>query len=229
MKSKLLLRLAAQTTVWLAVMAVILFSAAGDWRWPRGWVFLAETAVSSLAVCIWLAKHDPALLEQRLTSPVHRNQQPWDRVFMSLMIIGFVGWLVLLPLDARRFHWSSMPLWGQGLGILAIASCMVLVWLVFRFNTFAVPQARIQAERGQHVIDDGPYRLVRHPMYAGAVLFFLGTTLLLGSVWGLLAVPFFAAAMGVRAIGEERMLRKDLAGYEDYIRQVQYRLVPGVW
>lgn len=228
-KSKLLVRAGIQTAIMLCMIAVILFLAAGDWRWPQAWLFLAETAVASFAVSIWLAEHDPALLEQRLTSPVQRNQRAWDRVFMTLALFTFVFWSALLGLDARRFGWSHLPPWAQALGFLCIALSMGLVWLTFRYNTFAVPQARIQAERDQTVVHDGPYRFVRHPMFAGAVLFFLGTSLLLGSAWGLLAVPFLAAGMGARAVGEERMLRKDLAGYEDYARRVRYRFVPGIW
>jgi protein-S-isoprenylcysteine O-methyltransferase Ste14 len=117
----------------------------------------------------------------------------------------------------------------EGLGAGLIALCMVLVWRVFRHNSFAAPQVRIQAERGQQVVTSGPYRIVRHPMYAAALLYFLGLPLLLGSWWGLLAVPFFTVAFGARAVGEERMLRQELPGYDDYARRVRFRLVPGLW
>jgi protein-S-isoprenylcysteine O-methyltransferase Ste14 len=110
-----------------------------------------------------------------------------------------------------------------------IALCMILVWQVFRSNSFAAPQVRIQAERGQHVVTDGPYRIVRHPMYAAALFYFLGAPLLLGSWWGLLPVPFFMASLGARAVGEERMLRQGLPGYDDYTRRVRFRLIPGIW
>lgn len=228
-QAHLLIRLAVQTTIWLAIVGAILLLAAGDGRWPQAWIFLAETAVTSFAVCIWLAEHDPALLAERLTLPVHRNQQPWDRIFMALALATFVLWIVFLGLDARRFRWSELPAWAQALGALSIAASMLLVWQTFRFNTFAVPQARIQAERGHRVVSDGPYRFVRHPMYAGAVLFYLGMPLLLGSAWGLVPVPLFAAGMGARAVGEERMLRRELDGYGAYACKVRYRMLPGVW
>ncbi|HET6306785.1 MAG TPA: isoprenylcysteine carboxylmethyltransferase family protein [Rhodopila sp.] len=222
-------RASLQTTVWLIGFGAVLFIAAGNWAWPQAWLFLAEVEISSVMVCFWLARHDPALLESRLSRPFHGDQKPWDRVFLALALPGYVAWLVLMALDARRFGWSHVPLWAQGLGAVLIALCMVLVWQVFRFNSFAAPQVRIQADRGQRVVTEGPYRLIRHPMYAAALLYFLGAPLLLGSWWGLLPVPFFMVGLGARAAGEERMLRQALPDYDDYARRVRFRLVPGVW
>jgi protein-S-isoprenylcysteine O-methyltransferase Ste14 len=218
-----------QTTIWLLAMGVVLFLAAGDWGWPQGWVFLGEIAVSSFAVSFWLARHDPALLAARLSAPVQPDQQPWDRVFMAAAALVFVSWLVLSALDARRFGWSVVPLWAEALGAVLIALCMLVVWQTFRFNTFAAPQVRVQIDRQQRVITDGPYRIVRHPMYSGALLMFVGTPLLLGSWWGLLFVPLAVVGIGFRAVGEEQMLRVELPGYDDYTRDVRFRLFPGIW
>jgi protein-S-isoprenylcysteine O-methyltransferase Ste14 len=106
---------------------------------------------------------------------------------------------------------------------------MVVVWQTFRFNTFAAPQVRVQAARAHRVVTDGPYRIVRHPMYAGAMLYLLGRPLLLGSWCGVVAVPLLIAGMAPRAVGEERMLRRELSGYDEYTRRVRFRLIPGVW
>jgi protein-S-isoprenylcysteine O-methyltransferase Ste14 len=102
---------------------------------------------------------------------------------------------------------------------------MIVVWQTFRFNTFAAPQMCVQTDREQRVITGGPYRIVRHPMYAGALLMFVGTPLLLGSWWGLLFVPVGAIGIGIRAIGEERLLNRELIGYDDYAQQVRFRMV----
>jgi protein-S-isoprenylcysteine O-methyltransferase Ste14 len=225
----MIMRMAVQTTALLAAMGGILFVAAGDWSWPQGWALLGEIAVLSFAVSLWLARHDPALLEARLSAPVHRDQQPWDRIFMAAGALVFVGWLVVSALDARRFQWSFVPLWAQALGALLIALCMILVWQTFRFNTFAAPQIRIQKDRKQRVISDGPYRIVRHPMYASALLMFVGTPLLLGSWWGLLFLPVGVIGLGIRAVGEERMLRRELSGYDHYAHKVRFRMLPGLW
>jgi protein-S-isoprenylcysteine O-methyltransferase Ste14 len=222
-------RMVVLTAIWLAAMAAILFLAAGDWGWPQGWVFLGEVGVSSFAVNFWLARHDPALLASRLSAPVQRDQRRWDRIFMLVALLAFIGWLVMCTVDARRFGWSRVPLWAQVIGAVLIALCMIVVWQVFRFNSFAAPQVRMQIERQQRAITNGPYRIVRHPMYAGALLMFVGTPLLLGSWWGLLFVPLGAVGIGIRAVGEERMLRRELAGYEEYTRHVRFRMVPGLW
>ena len=222
-------RTAIKATTWLAAMGAILFVAAGDWGWPQGWAFLVEIAISSFAVSLWLARHDPALLEARLSAPVQPDQRPWDRIFMAAGALVFVSWLVLSALDARRFQWSLVPLWAQTLGAVLIALCMTLVWQTFQFNTFAAPQIRIQKDREQRVITDGPYSVVRHPMYTSALLMFVGTPLLLGSWWGLLFVPVGVVGIGIRAVGEERMLRQELPGYDHYARQVRFRFLPGLW
>ncbi len=226
---RLITRMVVQTTLWLAAMGAVLFLAAGDWRWPQAWVFLGELGVSSFAVSWWLLRHDPALLASRLSAPVRRDQMPWDRVFMVAVIIVFTGWMVLIALDARRFGWSHVALWAQLLGFVLIALGMAAVWQTFRFNTFAAPQIRVQAGRGHRVVTDGPYRIVRHPMYAGSVLWLLGMPLLLGSWWGVAAVPLLVAGLAPRAVGEERMLSRELPGYDEYASKVRFRLIPGIW
>ena len=225
----MLTRMVVQTLLSLAATGAILFLAAGGWRWPQGWVFLVEFGISSGAVSIWLLRHDPALLASRLSAPLQRDQKPWDRIFMIGVFVAFVAWMAIMGLDAHRFRWSHVPLVAQTLAATLIALCMILCWQVFRFNSFAAPQVRVQAERTQRVITEGPYRIVRHPMYAGGMLFFLGVPLLLGSWLGLLLAPLLIAGLGARVVGEERMLRRELTGYDEYARRVRFRLVPGVW
>jgi protein-S-isoprenylcysteine O-methyltransferase Ste14 len=222
-------RMMVRTTSGLAAMVILLCLAADDWGWLQAWVFVVEVAVSTFAVNVWLLRHDPALLESRLSLPVQPDQLPWDRIFMATAAVVFVSWLVLCGVDARRFAWSHVPIWAQALGAVLIALCMIVVWQTFRFNTFAAPQVRMQPDREHHVITGGPYRIVRHPMYAGALLMFIGTPLLLGSWWGLLFVPVGAIGIGIRVVGEERMLHRELPGYDDYARQVRIRMIPGLW
>lgn len=229
MSQSLTTRMIVHTALWLLAMQALLLLAGGDWRWPQAWVFLAESAVSTFAVSFWLLRHDPALLASRMSFRVRPDQKPWDRIFLLSAIPVFVGWMVLIAFDARRFGWSQVPLWAQVMGAVLIALCMILAWQTFRFNSFAAPQVRVQADRAHRVISDGPYRFVRHPMYAGAALYFLGMPLLLGSWWGLVLAPFLAGGLGGRAVGEERMLRRELPGYDDYASRVRFRLVPGLW
>ena len=225
----MMIRALVQTLAFYIVLGIVLFAAAGDWTWPEAWVFLAESLLFSAVIIVWLAGFDPALLQSRMGMRFHADQTRWDRIFMAGAFSGFVLWLVLIPLDARRFAWSHVPLWAEALGAVLIALCMTLVCWVFRYNSFAAPQVRIQADRGQHVITGGPYRIVRHPMYALAMLYFVGAPLLLGSWWGLLPVPLFMAAFAARSIREEAVLRQALQGYDEYAARVRFRLIPGVW
>jgi protein-S-isoprenylcysteine O-methyltransferase Ste14 len=223
------IRAMVQTAAFMVVMGALLLVPAGDGRWPQAWIFLAMMAANSVVFCAWLARSDPALLEARLSGPVAKGQAAWDRAFILGVMGGFLAWLVLMGLDARRFGWSHVPLPLQAAGAALTQGCFLLVWPVFRANSFAAPQVRLQAERGQQVATGGPYRFVRHPMYSAAILYFLGVPLQLGSWWGLACAPLFIAAMGVRAVGEERMLRRLLEGYDDYARRVKFRFIPGVW
>jgi protein-S-isoprenylcysteine O-methyltransferase Ste14 len=228
-RGPLFARMAVQTLLSLMVMGAILFLAAGDWRWSQAWVFLVEIGVLSFAVSVWLLRHDPALLASRLGPPLQRDQEQWDRIFMVVLLVAFVAWMMLIGLDARRFRWSVVPVWGHVLGASLIASCMLLCWQVFRFNTFAAPQVKVQPGRAQQVITEGPYRVVRHPMYASGSMLFIGMPLRLGSWWGLLAASILIVVISTRIVGKERMLRRELSGYDDYAKQVRYRLVPGLW
>ena len=160
---QLIARLVVQTSAWLGLMGLLLFSVAGNCQWAQAWAFLAIFAVGSIAFSVWLLRRDPALLASRLGPLVQRGQPIWDRVFLLTFVLIWCGWLVVMALDAQRWRRSDMPpsLNIVG-GALVIAGFLATV-LVFRKNSFAAPVIRVQAERGQRVIDTGPYALVRHP------------------------------------------------------------------
>ena len=224
--------LAMKALVWVVtsflVMALALFLPAGTIAWPAGWIFLI-LLYGFLLVGIWmLLKSNPGLLQERL-SLSQPHQKAWDRVFLLLFRLFFLAWLVLMPLDAVRFHWSQVPLFLQVVGAMALVGSFLLISLTFRENAFLSPTVRIQGERGQMVISTGPYQYVRHPLYAGGLLLFLGTSLLLGSWYGLLLVLVMIPGGAVRAVLEERALREELPGYDAYMAQVKYRLIPYVW
>jgi protein-S-isoprenylcysteine O-methyltransferase Ste14 len=221
-------RVVIQTLVWLVIQAAVMMGSAGDWAWPQGWTYLAEVLVLSTAITLGLMKTDPALAMARLSSPLRGNQRPADLAIMALFVTAYFGWYVLIGLD-HRFFWSSTPLLVQILGAVLIGAGMMLTWETFRANTFATPQVRVQRERAQTVVNSGPYRYIRHPMYAGMVLFAIGTPLMLGSLWGLAATPALFLLLALRTLGEEQVLKQDLAGYADYMTKTPWRIVPGMW
>jgi protein-S-isoprenylcysteine O-methyltransferase Ste14 len=219
---------AFQSTVWIAGMGALLFVPAGSWRWPAAWVFLAAMILIGLCSGLWLAKTDPELLAERMKLTARDEQPAADKFFVPVLGTTFFGWFVLMGID-HRLHGSGflIPLQAIGLAMLFVSTIFIM-W-VFRVNSFAAPLVKMQTERGHHVISGGPYAWVRHPMYSGAILFFIGMPLLLGSLWGLIASPLLILMFAVRITIEESTLRAGLEGYTDYTSQVRYRLLPGIW
>ena len=162
----------------------------------------------------------------RLTA---RSEQPAaDKRLVLILYVAMVAWFVAMGLD-RRVHASSVPVAAQVLGLALYLASTAFIMRVFRENSFAAPVVKVQAERGHHVIDTGPYAWVRHPMYSGVSLFFVGAPLLIGSWWGVAMAPLFLLLFAIRVRIEERTLMAGLSGYADYVSRVRYRLVPGIW
>ena len=212
-----------------AVFAALLFVSAGTLLWPAGWAFLALFFGFALAIILWLARKEPELLAERMSSPMQRGQPLWDKVFVVAVMVLFVAWLILMPLDAVRFGWSEVLGWLQILGALGVVLSFYIMFLTFRENAYLALVVKVQEERVQSVVSTGPYRYVRHPMYASTFLFFPGSALLLGSWWGLMFCTVLLGLLVWRIPLEERMLENGLTGYDEYARKVRYRLIPRVW
>jgi protein-S-isoprenylcysteine O-methyltransferase Ste14 len=212
-----------------AVFAALLFVSAGTLLWPAGWAFIAIFFSFAVAIVLWLARKEPELLAERMSSPMQSGQPLWDKVFVVAVMVLFVAWLILMPMDAVRFGWSDVPDWLQILGALGVVLSFYIMFLTFRENAFLAVVVKVQEERGQSVVSTGPYRYIRHPMYASTFLFFPGSALLLGSWWGLLLCVALLGLLVWRIPLEERMLENGLAGYDEYARKVRYRLIPRVW
>lgn len=221
--------LTIQIVVSFVVFALALFLAAGTVVWPAGWAFLVLYFGFGIAICLWLLRHNPGLLMERMTGIGKRDLKAWDKVFIVLLIGYFHAWLVLMPLDAVRFHWSHMPVWLQVVGAILLLCSFYLLFLTVRENSFLSPAVRIQKERGHTVVSTGPYRYVRHPMYAAFIPLMVGSTLLLGSWYGLPFGLILVVGLAFRAVQEERVLREELPGYDVYMSQVKYRLIPYIW
>src|ERR1700734_3685833 len=203
----MVVRLTVQTLVSFGIMGLLLFLAAGTADWPAAWGFLVEMIVLSIVGGLWLIRHDPALVQERLAPPIQKGQPTADKVLLPVIILEISGAIVLMTLDAVRFAWSSVPFWVQAVGDLLL---LLSIWISFQTlgeNSFAAPVVKVQESRGQTVISSGPYRHVRHPMYAGVLMFLVGTSLLLGSWWGLITMPVLALLLAVRIQIEENALR----------------------
>jgi protein-S-isoprenylcysteine O-methyltransferase Ste14 len=221
-------KLLFQNLAWIALLGLVLFVSAGTWHWAGAWSFLGLMAILGLSGGLWLAKNDPALLAERLRPTMQPDQPTADKKFMLAFGSFALVWLITIGFD-ERLHGSRMPLALQALGsAILILSTGFVMW-VMRENSFAAPVVKVQMDRAHHVVTTGPYAYVRHPMYSGAVLYFVGIALLLGSWWGTAMTPLFAVLFGIRTRIEENTLVAGLPGYVDYAARVRYRLIPGLW
>jgi len=212
--------------VFVVVMGLLLFVPAGTLGYWQAWVYLATFAVVSVLTTLYLMRSDPELLKRRLRGGPTAEKRPAQKLIMLATSIGFIALLVVPAVD-HRFGWSAVPLGAVVLGDLLVVAGFYFIYLVYRENTFT--SATIEVVAGQRVISTGPYAIVRHPMYASAALYLLGTPLALGSYWGLVALAAMVPFLIWRLIDEERFLAKNLRGYTEYQERVRHRLVPFVW
>jgi len=208
------------------ILAIVLFVCAGTTRYWQGWVYLLLFFLMAAGITVDLMRRDPALLARRMKGGPTAEPRPLQRFLVLGASVGFFGLIVIPALDFR-YKWSIVPLAAVVTGDVLIVVGFLLIARVYRENTFT--SATIGIAEGQRVISSGPYAIVRHPLYASALVYLAGTPLALGSYWGLLALLFMLPFLVWRLVDEEHLLVRELPGYADYRRQVRHRLVPFVW
>jgi protein-S-isoprenylcysteine O-methyltransferase Ste14 len=219
-----------QITIYILLFPAIILFLAGDWFWIEGWIFSIWFLVMCFAIGAYMFRNDPALLAERQKMPGADNQKRWDKYFQFTAYLMLIAWLIIMPLDAKRFGWSPyFPVWLKVLGGIALLPSLFLLYRSIVENTFASTAVRMQPERKQQVISTGVYGFVRHPMYLGDSFMLVGAPLLLGSIYGLIIGLIGSFLMAGRIIGEEKMLVDELEGYEGYKKKVRYRLIPFIW
>lgn len=211
-----------QNTIVLAVLRSPLASLVGHWQQLA---LLGVFAVFGGAILLFLVTH-PALALRRLRIGPLFERTASQRVIITLLYVALITLFLVTALDVR-FGWSSAPVPVTLLGDALAAAGLLVVLLVFRANEFAGASVRVEA--GQKVISTGPYAYIRHPMYSGLLLLFLGAPLAVGSLWAIAVFPLPLAVIIWRLLDEERYLTANLPGYTEYRQRVKYRLMPGVW
>lgn len=207
-------------------MTLLLFVPAGTVRYWQAWSYLAIFFAAAALTTKFLMRKDPALLERRMRGGPSAEKQPTQKLIMLFTSFGFIALLVVPALD-YRFGWSMVPLAGVLVGDALVAVGFYFIFLVYKENTFT--SATIEVVADQKVISTGPYAIVRHPMYASALLYLAGTPLALGSYWGFVPLVGTLPFLIWRLFDEERFLALNLPGYTDYQRKVRHRLVPRIW
>ena len=209
----------------MAIGWAIIFAGAGTLRYPAAWVYVAIQITIFLTAGVYVIRQNPGIVNERGKLKVEKK---WDKVFMWL----YTPQMFLMPLIAGldyRFEWSAVPLWLQLVSFFLLIPAMLLPYWTMLVNKYLITTVRVQKERGHTVVTTGPYRIVRHPMYASVVTSSLFTPLALGSWWALIPSGIVIVAIIGRTIMEDKTLQVELAGYQEYTQQTKYRLLPGIW
>ena len=208
------------------VLGLTIFLPAWTLDYWQAWILVAIFFACTVAVTLYLMKNDPKLLERRVKAGVGAEKERSQNIIQAFAAVVFIAIFVVSALD-HRFAWSTVPLTLIAVGDILIVLGFYLVFLVFKENSFASGTIEVGAE--QKVIATGPYALVRHPMYVGALVMLVGVPLALGSLWGLIAIVPMVVVLVARLLDEEKFLAKNLAGYEEYQGKVRHRLLPLIW
>ena len=206
----------------ICAMAAMFFLPAGTFGYWQAWIWLAVVCIPMLFVLGYLLKNDPALLERRLRT---REKEPQQSLLQRLGWVWLLAFLV--PGFDFRFGWSHVPTALVVAADLLVLAGYIGFFLVLRENSYA--SRVIEVDKQQEVVATGPYAIVRHPMYTAITLLWAFTPLALGSYWGLIPGLLIVPILVARIINEEQVLVRDLAGYDDYMRKVKFRMLPGVW
>ncbi|WP_181315792.1 isoprenylcysteine carboxylmethyltransferase family protein [Rhizobium sp. JAB6] len=208
-------------------LLLLIFLPAGRLDWRPGWIFVTFLLVSYGMAFLIMWRVNPVIFQAR--SRFQTGTKRWDLILVSLILLGMVAEIPLGALDAGRMEWSAMPISIVILGYVLLAAGIALGTWAQGVNRFFEPGVRLQRERGQHVISNGPYAFVRHPGYVSAILVFAGLALALGSWWALVPAAWASAVLILRTSWEDALLHSELEGYADYSRRVRFRLLPGIW
>ena len=220
----------AVMSIRMAALGAFFFVSAGTLRWLEAWLLLAVYIMYAVLVSTWLRAHDPALLQERLKgSPIQEGQKGWDKILAIGFLVVGLPLLILPGLDAVRYQWTHMPTVLTAVGLAAHVPGFLWIFSVMKENTYLSRVVKIDEERGQKVITTGPYRVVRHPMYAAVILLVLCMPLALGSVLSLIPASLMVVLLVIRTVLEDKTLREELEGYPEYAARTRYRIVPGVW
>ena len=217
-------------TITYLLIPLVLFICGQEIGWWQAWSYSVLIVVIGVGSRIWAEKRHPGLLEERGKFAKAEDVKAWDKILAPLMAVSMTFPLVIVAGLDHHFGWSSeFPLWINIIGfILVIFGYSFAAWALIE-NRFFSGVVRIQKDRGHFVCDSGPYRIVRHPGYAGNIIALPGIVMGLGSVWTIIPVIAAVIIALIRTILEDKTLIEELPGYRDYALRVRYRLIPGVF
>lgn len=220
------IRIFSQGLVFAVLWCAALFLFAGDIAWLRGWIASLLYFVAMATTGVLVRRGNPGLLERR-SKWIKTDTKSFDRIFLRIIFPLSLMQPAIAGLDVVRFGWAGMPDWTIYPGILLFVLASGLIDWVMLTNPHAETSVRIQFR--QTPITSGPYRLVRHPMYAGSILMYAAKALILGSAWALAVALLITILFVWRTFREDRTLSSELPGYDEYTGITRYRMIPGIW
>ncbi|MFX0081727.1 MAG: methyltransferase family protein [Candidatus Hodarchaeota archaeon] len=208
-----------------ALLGLGLFLPFGSFLWLEAWIYLGIFFTFFNIYILYFSKHDPEMLQKRAKP---QFKEKWDKIVMLFMGFGFFPTFII-PGFEKKYGWSNIPLLVEIIGFIGLILGLVIIFLVMKENTFLSKAVEIQKDRGHKVITSGPYRIVRHPMYLGFILFIVFYCLALGSLFSLIPAALGIVGIVIRTILEDRMLHKELEGYKEYAQKTKRKLIPWIW
>jgi protein-S-isoprenylcysteine O-methyltransferase Ste14 len=230
MQTRDIVRAVIGFALYVFLVPALLFISAGTTEWPMAWAYVVMLLAATLGSRLMVLQRNPETLRERAKFTSSEGTKSWDRVLV--MIVGLLGPMAMAAVAGldQRWDWSDLvPRPGQYAAAVVLAGGYGLsVWAMVE-NRYFSAVARIQDDRGQQVVTTGPYRVVRHPSYAGTLLASLAFPFMMDALWALIPTMGMVAALIVRTGMEDQMLRAELDGYESYAERTRYRLIPGLW
>ncbi|MHC4740080.1 MAG: methyltransferase family protein [Planctomycetota bacterium] len=209
---------------------VLVFGCAGDMAMPRVWLFVALSLVNLFGGMVVMAVVNPELVNHRGDWKKKKDTKWWDKILVPLFgIVAFYVVMVVAGLDVGRYQWSNLSVGFSIAGAVAFVAGTILMYWAMLVNTHFEATVRIQKDRNHKVITAGPYKIVRHPGYVGAILWVASAPLIIGSAYGMIPAITAVLILIIRTFLEDKTLRSELNGYSEYAQKVRYRLLPGLW
>lgn len=210
----------------LAIMGALIFLPAWTVNYLQAWLYLLTFAISTILITIYLFINDQKLLERRLNAGSAAEKEKSQKTIQTIASVFFCLIYIIAGID-RHYNWSNIPMYISILANVFVMLGFFMVFLVFKENSYT--SAIIEVDKDQKVISTGMYAIVRHPMYSGAILMLIASSIALGSYWALLSVAALSFSIIARLLNEEKFLTKNLSGYDEYCEKVRYHLIPFIW
>jgi len=221
-------RITVRIIVGIVFVCAVFFGTAGTFNWPEAWVYMIIQFGWAIALSVFLMRFNPELAKDRLTF-MKKTAKSWDKAIIFGSIPIYTAYILLPGLDAVRYQWSKVPIFVKAICFAVVIVSFSWIFWIMKENAYLSRVVEVQKEKQHKVVTTGPYRYVRHPMYAGVIVLLFCLPLALGSLYALIPAAFLTMLFIIRTHLEDKTLHRELDGYGDYAKKTRYRLIPKIW